>query len=84
MHPIQGTVVVSVVGSFVVAGPGGGLVVLLLWAQPTVVMALFSPRTLPRCSPFPPREQLLMVGVGGAVWVVVAIRVVSWGCFRGV
>jgi hypothetical protein len=77
-------VVVSVVGSFVVAGPGGGLVVLGLWAQPAVVVALFSPRTSPRCSPFPPREQLLTAGVGGAVWVVVAIRVVGRGCFRGV
>jgi hypothetical protein len=73
MHLIWGAVVVSIVGSFVVAGPRGGLVILLLWAQPAIVVALFSPCTLPHCSPFPPHEQLLTAGVGGAVWVVVAI-----------
>jgi hypothetical protein len=84
MCPIQGAVVVSIVGSFMVAGPGGGLIILLLWAQPAIVVALFSPCTSPRCSLFPPHKQLLTVGVGGAAWVVVAIRVVGWGCFHGV
>jgi hypothetical protein len=42
MRPIRGAVVVSVVGSFMVAGPRGGLIVPLLWAQPAVVVALFS------------------------------------------
>jgi hypothetical protein len=73
MHLIWDAVVVSVIGSLVVAGHGGGLVIPLLWAQPAVVMALFSPCTSPCCFLFPPHEQLLMAGVGGAVWVVVAI-----------